>query len=84
MKFKAKVFYNHQKCRALAIPADKTLDDLSDETRIWIGPTVTEDSKEFDTSEQLIGFNPPVVWEDFQTKGWSGFEVKVEVGPISG
>ena len=83
MKFKAKVYYNHQKCRALAIPQDKALEDLDEETKAWIGPTVTEDTKEFDTSERLFGFDPPTVWDDFQQKGWSGIEVTVQTGPVT-
>ena len=79
MKFKAKVYFNHQKFRALAIPADKTLDDLPETARRWIAPAVTEQVREFDTSEQLIGFDPQTVWDDFQTKGYSGFEVSAKV-----
>lgn len=81
MKFKAKVYFNNQKFRALAIPEDKTLDDLADNTRRWIGQTVTEGTREFDTSERLMGFDPQTVWDDFQIKGYSGFEVtsRVEV-----
>ncbi|UIN53602.1 hypothetical protein [Pseudomonas kribbensis] len=79
MKFKAKVYFNHQKFRALAIPADKTLDDLPDTAKTWIGPKVTEQTREFDTSEKLIGFDPQTVWDDFQTKGFSGFEVSAKV-----
>lgn len=79
MKFKVKAYYNHQKHRALAIPIDKTLDDLSDDTRRWIGPEVTEETKELDTSERLIGFDPQTVWDDFQTKGYSVFEITATV-----
>ncbi|MEG5263247.1 hypothetical protein TRP66_02960 [Pseudomonas sp. JDS28PS106] len=79
MKFKVKAYYNHQQQRALAIPEDKTLDDLPEEAKRWIGPKVTEDVKELDTSEELFGFNPPKVWEDFQAKGYSTFEVRATV-----
>lgn len=79
MKFKAKVYFNHQKFRALAIPEGKSLDELPATAQQWIGPKVTEQSREFDTSEQLIGFDPQTVWDDFQTKGYSGFEVNAKV-----
>ncbi|GAB0077008.1 hypothetical protein I4I80_10510 [Pseudomonas syringae pv. tomato] len=79
MKFKVKAYYNHQKHRALAIPEEKTLDGLPDDARRWIGPEVTEELKELDTSEQLFGFNPPKVWDDFQSKGYSTFEVTATV-----
>lgn len=79
MKFKAKAYYNHQKFRALAIPADKTIDDLSEDTRRWIGPEVTEKSLELDTSERLFGFDPQTVWDDFQAKGFSVYEITAKV-----
>ena len=79
MKFKVKAYYNHQKHRALAIPEDKTLDDLSEDTLRWIGPEVTEDTKELDTSEKLFGFDPQTVWDDFKTKGFSTYEVTATV-----
>ncbi|AZD93033.1 MULTISPECIES: hypothetical protein [Pseudomonas] len=79
MKFKVKAYYNHQKHRALAIPEDKTLDDLSEETLRWIGPEVTEGTKELDTSERLFGFDPQTVWDDFQTKGFSVYEITAKV-----
>nr|WP_314572886.1 hypothetical protein [uncultured Pseudomonas sp.] len=82
MKFKAKVYFNHQRFRALAIPADKNLEDLSEEVKKWIGPKVTEQTREFDTTEQLIGFDPQTVWDDFQTKGHSGFEVTAKVDVV--
>ncbi|EHK68647.1 hypothetical protein PPL19_23167 [Pseudomonas psychrotolerans L19] len=75
MKFKAKVYFNHQKFRALAIPEDSSLDLQPREVQQWIGPKVTEGERELDTSEQLIGFDPQRVWDDFQKKGWSGFEI---------
>ncbi|WP_440060582.1 hypothetical protein ACTAB0_17990 [Pseudomonas syringae] len=79
MKFKVKVYYNVQHHRALAIPEEKTLDDLPDEAKGWIGPQTKAEIKEFDTSEQLLGFNPPKVWEDFQSKGYSTFEVTATI-----
>jgi len=82
MKFKVKVYYNHHKHRALAIPEDKTLDDLSEETLRWIGPEVTEDTRELDTSEKLIGFDPQTVWDDFKAKGFSTYEITVKVEVI--
>lgn len=82
MKFKVKVYYNHQKHRALAIPEDKTIDDLSEETLNWIGPEVTEDARALDTSERLFGFDPQTVWDDFQAKGFSAYEIKATINVI--
>jgi len=82
MKFKAKVYFNNQKFRALAIPEGLTLDDLAEATKLWIGPTVTEGVRDFDTSERLMGFDPQTVWDDFQAKGYSGFEVTTRVDVI--
>lgn len=79
MKFKIKAYYNHQKHRALAIPEDKSLDDLSEEVKRWIGPEVTEENKELDTSERLFGFDPQTVWDDLQSKGFSVYEVSAKV-----
>lgn len=79
MKFKVKAYYNQQKFRALAIPEDKTLDDLSDDAKRWIGPQVTEETKELDTSERLFGFDPQTVWDDFQSKGFSVYEITSKV-----
>lgn len=79
MKFKVKAYYNHQKFRALAIPQEKTLDDLPNDVKVWIGPEVTEGTKELDTSERLMGFDPQTVWDDFQTKGFSVYEIRSEV-----
>lgn len=79
MKFKVKAYYNSSKHRALAIPEDKTLDDLSDNEKLWIGPQVEEQIRELDTSEELIGFDPQTVWDDFQTKGFSTYEIKATV-----
>lgn len=84
MKFKAKAYYNQQKHRALAIPDDKTLESLSEETLRWIGPEVTEKAIDLDTSERLIGFNPQKVWDDFQEKGFSTFEVKATISIVEG
>ena len=82
MKFKVKAYYNHQKHRALAIPEDKTIDDMSEETLNWIGPEVTEDTRELDTSERLFGFDPQTVWDDFQVKGFSTYEIKATINVI--
>ncbi|MNJ40523.1 hypothetical protein D3C77_354200 [compost metagenome] len=79
MKFKVKAYYNPSKHRALAIPEDKTLDDLPDEQKLWIGPQVEEQIRELDTSEKLMGFDPQTVWDDFQAKGFSTYEIKVQV-----
>lgn len=79
MKFKVKAYYNHQTFRALAIPEHKSLNDLPDDAKRWIGPQVTEGTKELDTSERLIGFDPQTVWDDFQTKGFSVYEVKADI-----
>lgn len=83
MKFKAKVYFNHQRFRALAIPEDSSLDLLPRDVQQWIGPKVTEGERELDTSEQLIGFDPRTVWEDFEQKGYSQFEItaKTELVP---
>lgn len=75
MKFKAKVYFNHQKFRALAIPEDSSLDLLPRDIQEWIGPKVTEGERDLDTDERLIGFDPQTVWDDFQQKGYSGFEI---------
>ncbi|MFJ2539381.1 hypothetical protein [Pseudomonas sp. NPDC087614] len=82
MKFKVRAYYNHSKHRALAIPEEKTLDDLSDEERLWIGPQVEEQIRELDTSEKLIGFDPQTVWDDFQAKGFSTYEITATVKVI--
>jgi hypothetical protein len=82
MKFKVNVYYNHQKFRALAIPEDKTLDDLPDDAKRWIGPQVTEGTKELDTSERLMGFDPQTVWDDFQSKGFSVYEVRADINIV--
>lgn len=82
MKFKVKAYFNPSKHRALAIPEDKTLDDLSDETKLWIGPQVEEQTRELDTSERLFGFDPQTVWDDFQTKGFSTYEITAKVKVI--
>jgi hypothetical protein len=82
MKFKVKAYYNHQKHRALAIPEDKTIHDLPEETLNWIGAEVTEDIRELDTSERLFGFDPQTVWDDFQTKGFSTYEIKATINVI--
>ena len=82
MKFKVKAYYNHQKHRALAIPEDKTIHDLPEETLIWIGPEVSEDIRELDTSERLFGFDPQTVWDDFQAKGFSTYEIKATIHVI--
>ncbi|AZC30115.1 hypothetical protein C4K38_2155 [Pseudomonas chlororaphis subsp. piscium] len=84
MKFKVKAYFNESKHRALAIPEDKTLEDLSAETRAWIGPTVTQQFRELDTSEKLIGFDPQTVWDDFQAKGFSTYEITATVTVING
>lgn len=84
MKFKAKAYYNHQKHRALAIPDDKTLDDISEEALRWIGPDVTHKVIDLDTSERLIGFDPQTVLDDFKAKGFSTFEVKATVSIVGG
>lgn len=82
MKFKVKAYYNHETHRALAIPEDKTIDDMSEETLLWIGPEVTEDTRELDTSERLFEFDPQTVWDDFQVKGFSTYEIKATINVI--
>lgn len=77
MKFKAKVFFNHRTSRILAIPADQSLDQLPEKVRQWIGTSTSEQIRELDTSEALIGLDPTRVSEDFQAKGWSACEVTV-------
>ncbi|RIJ09883.1 hypothetical protein DXT77_15690 [Pseudomonas sp. 91RF] len=79
MKFKAKAYYNNQKYRALAIPEDKSLDDLSEDALRWIGPEVNEKTIDLDTSERLFGFDPQTVWDDFQAKGYSVYEITSKV-----
>jgi hypothetical protein len=79
MRFEAKVYFNYQRCRALAVPDHSSVELIPENARNWIGSELVEERREFNTEERLVGFNPPHVWNDFQEKGYSAFEVKAEI-----